>query len=683
MANEAVDNVEPQEPQEIQTLTWKNLHERFFEYLRKNKKGRQQRNFKRTFKLFMASAELTMESPVGAELAEDFELRLKIFVELQIEMELAESTYKPRVSKMRALKEYVDESFAPKLLQQTLPRTFGQRLLRLIKALGCTVMGFWRSLPERLISYSTFRMWCAEKLLPSVNFLHVIETIETHLKVPAGTLRPPRYLSAGHNLQIGVTDISSKTMAAGSKPYGFWNEILEGEFNGLYRLKTEAILPEGVERGDNAQWTSSEGEDADVPSADIALNFLTSFLGFCALPADSHDPYLRGAGIKHKELSMALLTVKGLTESYIKFMKLRSGLRVRLVKADDSEHHASETDGANTRREYYDVGGKYNNGTIIFLSLVSSLLRPGTGYLYQHPEFAEKLGTRMEAVTWHQQCRDTRTRVDVLYKQILGMKKRSDQENFDFGRDPREVINWLLHLPRPLLVLHQMIKDMLDDLLPEYAPLEVRARQFRDILLIAMLTSNPLRIHMFSIMQFGKHLTRDHDGTWWLQFKRGAFKNRRALKCHYKVRVARELWPLLDRYKREFHPVLAAPTQSAYVFVTSGRPKGLPMSAAGLSITVRNLTELYIPDAIGFRAHAFRHIVATDIIKRDPKLGFFLASIALHDRLETVEEAYIHLKTSEYFEPVNTHFSEAWSMVFGHCEKNKELSSDGSFSAYL
>ena len=89
------------------------------------------------------------------------------------------------------------------------------------------------------------------------------------------------------------------------------------------------------------------------------------------------------------------------------------------------------------------------------------------------------------------------------------------------------------------------------------------------------------------------------------------------------------------------------------------------MSGDGLSEIVEMMTELYIPGSEGFRAHAFRHIIATDIIKKDPRLGFFIAAKALHDKLETVEEQYSHLKTSEFFEPVNAHFTEMWGAVFG------------------
>lgn len=249
------------------------------------------------------------------------------------------------------------------------------------------------------------------------------------------------------------------------------------------------------------------------------------------------------------------------------------------------------------------------------------------------------------------------------------MKKNNDQKNFDFGRDPKEQIGWILDLDRPLLVLQEMLKEMFDDLLPESAPMLLRAKQYRDLLLFALLCANPLRIRMFSIMEFDKHLVRMDDGSWRMRFKRGAFKNRRTLKSDYEVGVARELWPLLDRYRKEFHPVLAGSTRARHVFIRCGRCgpgniQGSPLLPSSLNHIIHKLTQVYTPGGVGFSPHAFRHIVATDIIKKDPRIGFFLAARALHDKLETVEKEYIHLKTREFFEPVNTHFSEAWNQVF-------------------
>jgi integrase len=115
---------------------------------------------------------------------------------------------------------------------------------------------------------------------------------------------------------------------------------------------------------------------------------------------------------------------------------------------------------------------------------------------------------------------------------------------------------------------------------------------------------------------------------------------------------------MLDRYKEEFHPILAGSSGSRYVFTgvgcrgRGGRKQGAPLNSESLSHIVKQLTGLYVPGEVGFGPHSFRHIVATDIIKKDPRIGFFLAARALHDKLETVENEYIHLKTSEFFEPV-------------------------------
>lgn len=677
MSDGVVVHTEQQELKESENLSWAYVLKAFFKHLDKEGKQGQKRNFKTAFKQFLEAIGVKEDSLVGMELTEEFEAKLKIFVEFEVSRKLRKDTYEPRVSKIRALKMFVNLHFASKLVLQNMPKAFGQRLVKLIYALGLTIKGFWRRLPEGLVPYKSLIYWCAEKYLPSAGFMHVIPTIESCLHVPPGTLRLSKYHLLGHDLKIGISDVSIKSQAAISKPYYVWTESVDADFQGLSSHKTIAMLPEGEERSDGGLWTSGDemedkqGGDTEVPSASLTRASLESFLGFCALPITNPDPYLRGAGIPLEALSIALVADKRLVESFLDFKKLRSGLRMRRLEENeplgDLPTHMISAD---CRSVYYDKGGKYNNGSLTFLSLVSSLLRPNTGYLYQHPEFALKLGTRMTATDWHQQCKETRIRVDQLHRDISRMKKQKDVKHFDFGRDPKELIQWILDLPRPLEVLHQMVKDMLDDLLPESAPKMDRARQYRNIVLAALLSSNPLRIRMFSIMKFDKNLYRDVEGTWWLKFNKSAFKNRKSLKSDYEVRVAPELWALLDRYRDEFHPILAGSTRLTYVFIGVAKGQrhelgGKRLSIASLSNIIRAVTELYIPDAIGFRPHAFRHIFATDIIKVDPRFGVILAGRALHDKQETVEAEYIHLRTSEYFEPVNTHFSEMWRKVFG------------------
>lgn len=648
-------------------LRWSDLLKKFFEALIDAGKGEQESNFKTTFKFFLVSTGLSEESLVGREFGDEFEAKIEIYIKFQVEQGLSPSTYEHRVSKIRGLKRFAEANFASSLRFQTLPKTFGQKLRKLITSLGFTILSFWKSLPEGTMSYTTLRNWCGGQRHPSKKNLAAIRVVETHLRAPVGTLLLSKYRYGDHHQKAGESDSGNKTRAAMSKPYAIWTAALEEEFQGLFIHKTEAILPDGEERFYTGQWTASEG--AEIPTADIVRNFLRSFMGFCALPQDSPDVYLKGEGIKPEELSLALLADKELVEAYLKFMRLRSGLRVRPVDESKAATLPLHSISANGRWEFYDRGGKYNQGSIQALIYISGLLRSGTGYLYQHPEFAEKLGPRMTAENWHKQCIATRSRVDRVLREILLMKKNNNQENYDFGRDPKERIEWILELNRPLLLLQEVLKEMLADLLPENAPKLVRARQYRDVLLFALMCANPLRVSMFTTMKFGKHLVRMNDGSWRLRFKREAFKNRRSLKSAYEVRVAKEIWPMLERYRSEFHPLLAGSTGSQHVFIRgkhggNGRREGEPLSANSLNYLIIKLTELYLPGGVGFPPHTFRHIIATDIIKKDPRIGFFLAARALHDKLDTVEREYVHLKTSEFFEPVNTHFGEAWNQVF-------------------
>lgn len=669
MTDEVADRAEQQDSQAPCEITWAFLRGEFFLSLKKEGKHGQLRNYGTAINQFLESIKVKEEELVGLELLGDFEAKLQVFIKAQVGRELSESTYSPRVSKLRALKIFAEAKFPTQLRTQNMPKSFGGKLLVLIKAAGHSVLSFWRSLPEGVVTYRTLLSWCEERHLPPPKRMQAVRTIESHLIVPAGTLRLPIYRVGGCDQKPEAGDNSNKAKAALSKSYYVWTETLEDEFHPLNEHKTTAVLPEGEERSKQGIWTSSEG--GGVSTSKFVKDLLKSFMGYCALPADNPDPYLRGAGIAKDSLTLGLLADKKLVEGFSKFRRLRSGLRVRPLKETDDAtklpRHMVSADGSWV---YYDIGGKYNEGTLTYLATILGLLHTGTGYLYQHPEFALKLGVRMRAPTWQQQCSDTRTRVNKIHADVLQLKRGQNTEEFDFGRDPKKLIQWILDLPRPLEILHQMIKDMLDDLLPEKAPESERARQFRDILLAALLSANPLRIRMFSIMEFGKHLNRREDGSWWLKFGQKAFKNRRSLRSCYEVRVAPGLWPLIDRYKKEFHPILVGSTGSAYVFASGGwgrhrNGRGQRLSEHRLSEIIHDITELYIPGALGFRPHAFRHIVATDIIKVDPRFGFIVAARALHDKLETVETTYIHLKTSEYFEPVNTHFNEVWKKVFG------------------
>lgn len=411
MSNQVTErSVEQPGKQRPQELTWADIIKKFIEVLKAKGKGGQEGNFKTAFKYFLISIGVTEESPVGAEFGDDeFEAKVKVYIEFEVGRKLKESTYGPRISKIRELKRFAEANFAEILRLQTLPKTFGQKLIKLITSLGFTMLSFWRTLPKGLVAYNSLVSWCRDRSYPSSEYLAAVKTIETCLLAPEGTLRLSKYLSVGLPLTVGQTDVSNKMMAALGKPYYVWTPSLDEEFQKLRTHKTVAILPEGEERHHYGQWTSSEG--AGVPSADVVHQLLQSFMGFCALPKDNPDPYLRGQGIKREELSLALLADKELVEAFLEFKKLRSGLRLKPVKEARTALPAYLI-SADGKWEYYDKRGKYNRGSIQVLAYITSLLRPGKGYLYQHPEFAIKLGSRMTGASWQEQCAATFTRAD-------------------------------------------------------------------------------------------------------------------------------------------------------------------------------------------------------------------------------------------------------------------------------
>src|ERR1043165_5400868 len=184
-----VAEVQPEKVPEQAELIWGEVIEGFFEYLKTEGKEGQIRNFNTAINFFLESIGLAKESPVGTELTEEFEAKIKIYIEFHTQKrDVGESTYGPRVSKIRNLKIFVEQNFKQRLHLQTLPKTFGKKLRALIIALGLTIMGFWRTLPEGLVSYDAFLDWCMERSLPSKSLQKVIGTIEKYLKVQAGTL---------------------------------------------------------------------------------------------------------------------------------------------------------------------------------------------------------------------------------------------------------------------------------------------------------------------------------------------------------------------------------------------------------------------------------------------------------------------------------------------------------------
>lgn len=102
--------------------------------------------------------------------------------------------------------------------------------------------------------------------------------------------------------------------------------------------------------------------------------------------------------------------------------------------------------------------------------------------------------------------------------------------------------------------------------------------------------------------------------------------------------------PLVDSYVEEYRETLLGDISSPYFFV--GDEEGEMWE--GLSKTVLKLTRRYIPGSPGFSAHAMRHLVATDWLRKHPD-DFLTVAELLNDKLETVLNEYAHLRRDDSF----------------------------------
>ncbi len=83
------------------------------------------------------------------------------------------------------------------------------------------------------------------------------------------------------------------------------------------------------------------------------------------------------------------------------------------------------------------------------------------------------------------------------------------------------------------------------------------------------------------------------------------------------------------------------------MFISSKETKAVKWES--LDRHIQKLTKILVPESPGFGAHAFRHLVATDWLTKNPN-DFLTVAELLNDRLETVIAHYAHLKKDQSFD---------------------------------
>lgn len=212
------------------------------------------------------------------------------------------------------------------------------------------------------------------------------------------------------------------------------------------------------------------------------------------------------------------------------------------------------------------AGGVVHNGVKTFLTLVRGLCNPRTGFLTQsYATFSLATDARDEQ-EWRKFCESTYHFAVHAAEDLSPHLQRS--------RDPFRAIGPSLELPNPLDAVADAIAR-LDADRPSTGGLR-EAVWARDRLLVKLLASNPLRDKNLRLLTYkddnSGHL-RKVNGEWRIAIPRHEFKNARGAARHrpYDMPVRREVWPDIERYLRDYRPVLAADGNPSTHSVTSSR----------------------------------------------------------------------------------------------------------------
>jgi integrase len=173
------------------------------------------------------------------------------------------------------------------------------------------------------------------------------------------------------------------------------------------------------------------------------------------------------------------------------------------------------------------------------------------------------------------------------------------------------------------------------------------------LVLIKLLSSNALRRRNLVYLTWRAddtgQLYRKADGSWWIRIPKQQFKNwyGAAREFDYDSPVHPSAWADIEKYLFVHRKLLMrGPTD--LVFLTLAGPHSAKENRPWIemSSTVSTLTNRYLLKSPGIGTHAFRHIVATAILKANGG-DHKTAAQVLNDRVSTVERHYAGLRSAD------------------------------------
>lgn len=572
--------------------------------------------------------------PCEEDFSERFDVNLAIFAEVLTRRGITGTVIANRISFLRAIRLTFNAMLTGAVGVDSFTKSLNALLFSHDINLHqlCTDMG---------INYSTLRRWTSGDL-PNRRNANTIKKIERRFHLPEGALSNKLGWHLLQDAHAPTLENRKKHRHLTQDTYGYknppdnvrreWEELIQFRtapylLGGMQRSATWRVKPvDRYSKGGNLRWELMVPGGGVCITAGIFWIFIERFYGYLL-----REPAKGGRGMREEQLTLALLSDASLVLGFFEFKKSRSG--------------------------------KYTGETKRDLSFAASLLRKQTGFLWQLPKYGARLPVPMSEAEWRPWCEKNRDILIGVYRDlVIG-------QHFRKGRDPQEPIAKILAEQHPIRILIKMVDAMKAKFIIDQRVL-LRATHKRDVLLVKMLISNPLRVHHYAIMTYRKdntgNLYQDSLDSWRLRFQPEDFKNQRgAASKGYDVKLTPWLYEDITEYFEKFRQLLHNAESSDRVFLPAHTNTHRSfLTGDQISKRLLKLSRTYIPDCPGFQAHAFRHIVATDYIKNNPN-GYQIAASILHDKLATVMREYAHIKVSDGFSHWTSYLDEQVAVMGG------------------
>lgn len=631
--------------------------------------------------------------PVGNDFDSGFKNRLEKFIQKLESEELEQSTINSRKTAIRNTRKH----YLPLKKTFGLPEGFGEALLYLLTHSNSRKCEIAKSCD---IDLTTLNNWSLKGILPGYKSISHIAVLEDYFLLPRNTLRKklPRVLwgARGKSLKTGGTAYRDNFKEA-IKPENQYVLYFDDDHisvlpqnsadaQHLKRLQSEWGMVVRFFTADsawlrknnlkrNSQWRVRS--DDVCSTSNIKYKALATYYGYLCLPKDKVNDSLehltesdksgnirttkrphQGKGLKLSSITLALLGDTDLVYDYIDWYRKGNQLQA------------------------------FNSTTKQFLRLCAQLLRPETGFLWQHPEFGQKLSPQIKGkAKWQDWCARNHALINDFDRGFRGEKA------YKVTRDTFEIVRPIIESKQhPIDVLEKLAEDIEADMPPTSAGPAERAAHFQNLFLVKFATLMPFRAYNFTIMTYKlvrmmgdddqpyfipdptSNLYQREDKSWWVRFSSHQFKNEEgAARAPYDAPIEESLWPYIEEFLtiHRKHLVGAAGClccirtkecekcsfrekcstcgicgkceAADYVFRLNRRAgrnlrPTVRVVEDTLSDRIWKLTSLYIGNP-GFRLHAFRHLAASEYIKNNPG-GYAIAAAVLHITEEIVRKHY-------------------------------------------